>query len=163
MNHRKHRMTSLRIAIETPDQPEVLELLAQSDAYADSLYPPEGNFGSPLEDLMRADVDFIVVRKADGEAIGCGAVKWFDEGSGELKRIFVDPAARGMGAGRALMEKLEELAHQRGVRQLYLETGELNVEAVRMYKAFGYAPCGPFGPYEDNPYSLFMSRSLGAN
>ncbi len=150
---------NVTIAVEQPKQPEVVALIGLSDEYMDSLYPPEGNFAVDLDALSCRDVSFLVAR-LDGKAVGCGGIKWFEDGSAELKRIFVRDDARGHGLGRKIMAELEALAATRNVHRLYLETGPLNVEAVRLYETLGYRPCGPFADYEENPHSLFMMKDL---
>jgi len=150
---------TITIAIEQPKQPEVAALIGLSDDYMASLYPPEGNFAVDLEALSQPDITFLVAR-LDGKAVGCGGVKWFADSSAELKRIFVHDDARGHGIGRKIMAELEMLAGARNVIRLYLETGPLNVEAVRLYEALDYQSCGPFADYEENPHSLFMMKDL---
>ncbi|MDE1157936.1 MAG: GNAT family N-acetyltransferase [Neorhizobium sp.] len=150
------------IAIEPADQPEVASLLALSDQYMAGLYPPEGNFAVDLNALCRPDIALVVAR-LDGRAVGCGAVKMLDRDSAELKRIFVRDDARGHGLGRRILKALEEVATSRGIHSIYLETGPLNVEAVKLYQAQGYRQCGPFADYEENPYSLFMVKSARAD
>ncbi|AYD01927.1 GNAT family N-acetyltransferase [Neorhizobium sp. NCHU2750] len=150
---------SVTIATERPNQPEVIALIELSDAYMASLYPPEGNFAVDLDALSQPDISFLVAR-LDGKAVGCGGIKWFDDDSAELKRIFVHDDARGHGIGRKIMAELEALAAARAADRLYLETGPLNVEAVRLYQALGYSTCGPFSDYEENPHSLFMTKIL---
>ncbi len=133
---------SATIATETADQPEVAGLLALSDDYMAGLYPPEGNFAVDLKALCQPDITLVVAR-LDGRAVGCGAVKILDGESAELKRIFVHDEARGHGLGRRIVAALEEIATAKGIRDIYLETGPLNVEAVRLYAAQGYRECGP--------------------
>lgn len=149
------------LAVEAPDQPAVVALLEASDALMDALYPPEGNFAVDLATLCQPDISFVVARLG-GRVAGCGAIRWFDDGSAELKRIFVHEDARGNGLGSRIMAFLHDLAGERQIGRLYLETGPLNVEAVRMYAALGYAECGPFAGYENNPYSVFMTKQLAA-
>jgi putative acetyltransferase len=150
---------TVTIAIEQPKQPDVVALIGLSDDYMASLYPPEGNFAVDLDALSQPDISFLVAR-LDGKAVGCGGIKWFADGSAELKRIFVHDEARGHGIGRKIMAELEAQATARNVTRLYLETGPLNVEAVRLYEALGYQTCGPFADYEENPHSLFMTKDL---
>ncbi|PTW59750.1 putative acetyltransferase [Breoghania corrubedonensis] len=151
--------TNLAIAIEPVNQPKIVELIALSDAYSLARYPAEGHFGTDIEGLSGDDVSFAVVR--DGtRAIGCAALKWNGDGTAELKRLFVRDEGRGRGAARKVMAYLEDMAQARGVTRIDLETGPLNTEAVGLYGALGYAECGPFAPYEANPYSLFMTKTL---
>ncbi|WP_321501653.1 GNAT family N-acetyltransferase [Breoghania sp.] len=152
---------TLSIAIETPNQPEIVELIALSDAYSLARYPAEGHFGTDVEGLSGDDVSFAVVREAGG-AIGCAALKWNEDGTAELKRLFVREEGRGKGVARKVVAYLEDMASARGVTRIDLETGPLNTEAVGLYGSLGYAECGPFPPYEANPYSLFMTKHLTA-
>lgn len=147
------------IAEEAPDRPDIVALIAASDAYSLERYPPEGHFGTDIDGLKAANITFLCARR-DGVAEGCGAIRWQADGSAELKRVFVAATARGAGLGRRLMARLEALAAGRDVETLYLETGPLNTEAVAMYRGLGYAECGPFGDYAANPYSLFMHKKL---
>ena len=68
-------MTTVHIAFESPDQPEVIALIAQLDAYQDTLYPPESRHSLDLRTLVQPHVIFAVARSADGRAVGCGAVQ----------------------------------------------------------------------------------------
>lgn len=147
------------IAQETPCQDEVLSLLRQSDAYAESLYPPESNHMIDVEALAAPAVRFFVAR-LDGRAVGCGALVLGDAGQAELKRMFIDPAARGRGGGRGILEAIEDIARREGVRLIRLETGTLNHEALALYRRFGYRERGPFGGYGPDPLSVFMEKAL---
>jgi putative acetyltransferase len=149
----------LSLSAESVRQADVETLIALSDAYSLERYPPEGHFGADLDALDQPDITFLVAR-LDGQALGCGAAKWNKDGSAELKRLFVSDSARGHGVGRALMARLEQEAKARSITLLLLETGPLNLEALKLYTACGFAECGPFPPYEPNPHSLFFSKAL---
>lgn len=150
---------TVKIAAESVRQPEIVALIEASDRYSLERYPPEGHFGTDIDGLDRPDIIFAVAR-LDGRVVGCGALKFEEDATAELKRLFVTDAGRGRGIGKALMTWIEALAAERQVKRLNLETGPLNIEAVKLYRTFGYAECGPFGDYEDNPYSLFMTKKL---
>jgi len=147
------------IAQETPRQPEVLALFEQSDAYAASLYPQEGHYPVDADYLSVPHVRFFVARW-QGVAVGCCALVIGSDRVGELKRMIVDPAARGRGIGRGLMAAIEEVAITEGIRLIQLETGPANGPALALYRTCGYQERGPFGSYQPSPYSLFMERSL---
>ncbi len=149
----------IEIAEEEPRQPEVRALLAASDAYSMSLYPEEGRHPVDVEFLASPAVRFFVAR-AEGQAIGCAAVVLGADGSGELKRMIVLPAARGRGAGHRLMERIEAAAIAERLHVLLLETGPHNREAIALYRRHGYAERDPFGAYEAGPHSLFMEKRL---
>jgi len=153
----------LSIAQEAPTQDEVLRLLRQSDEHAMSLYPPKSNHLVDVDALSMANVRFFVARW-NGQAIGCGAmVVNAADASAELKRLFVDPAARGRGAARMMLECIEGQAERLGVRLILLETGTSSAEALSLYKRCGYRECGPFGSYRPDPLSVFMEKALPAS
>jgi putative acetyltransferase len=147
------------IRFESPDQPEVIALIAELDAYQDTLYPPESRHALDLRSLSQPHVLFAVARNDKGRAIGCGAVVLGPD-QGELKRMYVQPGARGQGVARRLLGQLESAAHARGCRLLKLETGPYQPEAIALYGRSGYERCGPFGAYTNDPLSVFMQKSL---
>jgi putative acetyltransferase len=109
--------------------------------------------------LMRDDVLFLVARGVGGGAVGCAALVRRD-GYGEIKRMFVDEAARGRGAGRKLLEHIGMFAAMSGLRELKLETGIHQPEAIGLYERTGFVRCGPFGEYQLDPLSVFMEKRL---
>jgi len=149
----------MRIALEHPARPEVMALIGELDAYQSSLYPAESNHFIDVQALAQPGVLFAVGRDAQGRALACGAVM-VQEGWGELKRMFVRGQARGQGFGAALLAYLETQAHARGCRQLMLETGIRQPEALRLYERHGYRLRGPFGAYAEDPLSVFMQKDL---
>lgn len=150
----------MRISLESPNQPEVIALIADLDAYQDTLYPAEARYALDLATLAQPNVLFAVARGADGAAIGCGAVV-LDSSYGEIKRMYVRPEARGYGAARQIIEILEATAHAQGCRKLMLETGPYQAEALAFYAKQGYERCDPFGDYPEHPLSVFMGKPLG--
>jgi putative acetyltransferase len=151
----------MHIALESPDQPEVRALIAALDAYQDTLYPPESRHALAIDALMAPEVDFWVARDEGGQAVGCGALVHGPQWA-ELKRMYVAPGHRGRGLAQALMAALHQRAVERGSHWLVLETGPFQPEALALYERCGYARRGPFGPYRDDPMSVFMERHLPA-
>jgi putative acetyltransferase len=154
-------MTTISIALETPRQDVVLDLLARSDAYSKALYPPESNHLIDTNALAQPNVRFYVARLS-GAALGCGALVLGLDGQAELKRMFVDEQARGRGIGRLLLETLEATALRESVRLIQLETGVSSHEALALYRRSGYRERGPFGSYWADPLSIFMEKEIGA-
>jgi putative acetyltransferase len=148
----------MELALESPDQPDVLRLIDELDAYQKPLYPEESHHGIDLDAMLDPSVAFAVAR-AGGAAIGCGAVVVID-GYAELKRMYVDPDRRGAGIGRALLQFLEREASTRGATVARLETGIHQHAAIAMYERAGYGHRGPFGAYTDDPVSVFMEKVL---
>jgi putative acetyltransferase len=149
----------LQIEIEDPDQPDVVNLLDQSDAYYASLYPAESSYLLDIATLQQPEVSFFVAR-AKRDVKGVGAMVRCAAGYGEIKRMFVHPSARGQRIGRALLQEIERYAVSIGIKCLRLETGVKQDEAVALYASSGYTRTGPFGAYQLDEYSIFMQKTL---
>jgi putative acetyltransferase len=151
----------MQVTQETPDQPDVIALIAELDAYQDTLYPAEARYALDLASLKKPNVVFAVARDSSGKAIGCGAVV-ISENQGELKRMYVRQESRGQGVAGQVLQLLEASATKIGCQELLLETGPYQPEALAFYKSQGYARRGPFGTYPDHPLSVFMGKALAA-
>jgi putative acetyltransferase len=150
---------TVTIAIEPVRQPDVVRLLALSDAYMAALYPAESNHMVDIDDLEIRGTSFFVAR-VDGEIMGCCALTRAPDGTGEIKRLFVAAQARGLSIGRRLMEAVEHEARRSNLLAIRLETGTLQPEAIALYRRLGYADIPPFGDYQDDPLSVFMEKRL---
>jgi putative acetyltransferase len=147
----------MHISLEPPDQPEVLQLIEELDAFQKPLYPAGSHHGIDIAALSQPHVLFAVARDAQGRAAACGAIV-VEAGHGEIKRMYTRPASRGQGLARELLGFLEAQARQRGCTQFVLETGYLQPEAIALYARCGYERCGPFGDYAEDPHSVFMQK-----
>ena len=79
----------------------------------------------------------------------------------EVKRVYVDPGARGLGLARAIMARLEAEALASGRNVARLETGIHQPEALGLYEALGYSRRHSFGDYPlDDPNSVFLEKRL---
>ncbi|WP_119419396.1 GNAT family N-acetyltransferase [Desertibaculum subflavum] len=154
------RRAAANVTVETPLQAPVERLISMSDAYAQSLYPAESNHLVDFAALVQPHVRFFVARR-DGQVVGCGALLLDESGrEGELKRMFVDPLARGLKVGRELLQAMEAHARGIGVRVLRLETGIRQPAAIALYESAGFRRRPAFPPYRPDPLSLFMEKWL---
>ena len=147
----------MRISCEHPQQPEIVCLVEQLDAYQTPLYPPESHHGIDFDALAAPNVIFAVARTEDARAVACGAMVLGPQ-YGELKRMFVHPDSRGQGIGRAILAFLEAAASAQGCRLFALETGVSQPAALALYASAGYVRGGPFGDYAPDPLSVFMTK-----
>jgi DNA-binding MarR family transcriptional regulator/GNAT superfamily N-acetyltransferase len=92
----------------------------------------------------------VLVARLLEEPIGCGALKLHGRAPAEIKRMWVSPAARGLGLGRRMLRGLEEHARQRGATATRLETNRALTEAIALYRSSGYVEVAPFN---DEPYA----------
>jgi putative acetyltransferase len=152
-------MLTVTLTRENPDQPDVRRLLSASDAYMAALYPAESNHMVDIASLTAENVRFLVARSG-GSCMGCGALVLSDDSSAEIKRMWVEPQARGLMLGRRLLHAIEAEACQQNVTVLRLETGILQPEAIGLYRSEGFAEIEPFGSYLPDPLSIFMEKRL---
>jgi putative acetyltransferase len=123
--------------------------------------PPESVHALDIDGLRHPSVTFWSAW-IDGKLAGIAALKSIDAERGELKSMRVDDRFRGSGVGRALLRHLVAEARRRGMMSLWLETGSPDdfVPAQRLYESEGFTRCGPFDGYNDDPFSVFMTRTL---
>jgi GNAT superfamily N-acetyltransferase len=69
--------------------------------------------------------------------IGCGGVQRIDDRTGEIKRMWIHPGWRGLGLGRRLLARLEDVGRALGRSRAILDTNETLREAVAMYERAG--------------------------
>lgn len=137
-------------------------LITELNAELAGMYPEPGanHFGLDPQEVAPGRGAFLVVYR-DGRPIGCGAVRRLDERTGELKRMYVAPAARGTGLGRRLVEALEAEARALGMRRLVLETGTRQHAAIALYRATGFEPIPLYGEYLQSPEtSVCLGKEL---
>jgi len=85
-----------------------------------------------------------------GEPIGCGGVKHLPGGPSDIKRMWVSPAARGLGLGRRLLGELEQRVLASGASVARLETNQVLAEAIGLYRSAGYREVPAFN---DEPFA----------
>ncbi len=124
---------------------------------------------SPMDSCFALDIDGLLQPGVtfwtgwDGPEIAVmGALKRLDETNGEIKSMRVADAYLGRGAGRVMLYHVLAQARAWGLSKLWLETGSTPafVPALKLYESEGFAFCGPFGSYVENPFSRFMSRAV---
>lgn len=92
---------------------------------------------------------FFVLATLNDEPVGCGALKC-QATYGEIKRMWVTTSSRGLGIGKRILDRLENLARERRLPVLRLETNKALTEAQSLYKSCGYREVSPFN---DEPYA----------
>ena len=149
------------IRIADPNEPGVRSLIEALDAYQRSLYPEESNHLDSLAELSTTNVVFLCACSGEA-AVACAAAKVREDSPryGEIKRMYVEPAVRGQGLSRRLLQALETILLDHDVRIARLETGVHQPEALGLYERMGYRRRGPFGDYVDDPLSVFMEKHL---
>lgn len=94
------------------------------------------------------------------EAVGCGAIRQFDQDTVEIKRMFVSEHARKKGIGTKILAELEAWAKELGFRKSILETGNMLPGAVKLYEKNNYTRISNYGQYESMEKSICFSKIL---
>ena len=141
--------------------PKTRALIARHLAGMHQNSPAESVHALDVSGLQRPGVTFWSAWLGE-EIVCCGALKVIDHDRGELKSMRVSDAFLGRGFGWAMLEHLVAQARAQGLRSLWLETGSSPafVPAQRLYQSAGFVRCGPFEGYTDDPFSVFMMRTL---
>lgn len=152
----------VRVAVEDLAAEDVLALLQEHLDEMHATSPPESVHALDVERLRAPDITFVTARSADGGLLGCGALKQHDATLGELKSMRTTAAARGRGVAATVLAHLLDVARDRGLDRVSLETGaeDYFAPARRLYARHGFVPCAPFADYTDDPNSTYMSRTL---
>ncbi len=126
-----------------PASPAEVDVALREDP-SDDLAPPCG---------------LLLVAREQGRVIGCAGLRLLPGRLGEVKRVFVTPAARGRGLGRRIMRELERHAREHGITVLRLDTRADLVEARTLYASLGYREVPAFnaGPYAEH----WFAKDLG--
>jgi putative acetyltransferase len=153
---------AVTLAIETPLQDDVRELVRALNAYLNPLSPKEFQFQMTVEQMADTATTLFVARDDTGRAVGMGALKTETPEVAEVKRMFTLPDVRGQRVGSAILAAVEALAREKGIAVLKLETGEGPgfEPAQRLYMNSGFTRCGAFLDYPDSGYSAFFEKRL---
>jgi len=149
------------IRIDDPGGREITRLLREHlDSMA--LYSPPESVHALDADALRGPGVTLWGAWEDGELLGCGALKELDRTHGEIKSMRTAQAHLRRGVAARLLQHIVDEAQRRGYRRLSLETGSdpAFAPARALYARYGFSECGPFAEYTEDPYSVFMSKTL---
>jgi GNAT superfamily N-acetyltransferase len=101
-----------------------------------------------IEELM-APLGVFLVARLDGHPVGGVGLRPISDPAlniGEIKRLWVRPDLRRQGMGLQLMQEIEVRARQLGYRQLFLESGYAQPEALELYRSNDWIPVEEYPP-----------------
>jgi DNA-binding MarR family transcriptional regulator/GNAT superfamily N-acetyltransferase len=162
----RERLTGAMREVERLLTAAMVEIAAVDPEHADARQCLRSYFaelerrsGAPFDPLVGSTAEPAELRPPKGEMlvaylreepVGCGALKHFGGGVTDIKRMWLAESARGLGLGRRLLETLEQRAARSGARTVRLETSDLLVEAVALYRSAGYREVPAFN---DEPFA----------
>jgi putative acetyltransferase len=152
---------NITVATEPFDSAEARQLIGALDAHLAGRYSAEQRFGPNLRpEQLAPGLGTFVIARADGRAVGCGALRRLDDTSAEVKRMYVEPELRGRGIAKDILDHLEAAARVMGISRLMLETGIYQAEAIGLYRRVGFNPVRCWGEYEDVVTSVCFEKDI---
>lgn len=131
-------------------------LLTEYFAFRASTFPGPGRYRTTFPSAIDFEpprgvflvVNHQLVEGTENSGLGCGGVRRLELTRFEVKHLWVRPAARGRGIGRALLAELERRSSELGAQEIVLDTNESLAAAGGLYRSAGYRS---IAPYNDNP------------
>ena len=99
---------------------------------------------------MKPPHGWFSLARLDGRPVGCGGLARLGAKTGEIKRVWTAPDARGLGVARRIIAALEATAREAGMTVLRLDTNRALKEAHALYRKLGFVE---IARYNDNPYA----------
>lgn len=115
------------------------------------------NASPPDAEDMRPPNGIFLMAKSDALPVGCVAMKGERDAVGEIRRMWVSPAARGLGLARQLMQEIESRARTMGIAKLRLDTSGKLIAARRLYESSGWRE---IERYNDNIYADYFFEKI---
>lgn len=106
------------------------------------------------------NIKYVLVAYDQELPIACGAIKEYDQGTMEIKRMFVRPGYRNQGLASLILKSLELWCQELHYTQCILETGINQPEAIRLYEKNNYTKIPNYGPYINVENSLCFLKVL---
>ncbi|EDM65208.1 hypothetical protein PE36_17897 [Moritella sp. PE36] len=154
-------MLEMEIRIDDLKGKEVALLLQEHHQDMLEHTPAESVHALDLTGLKAPEVTFWTAW-IDGDLAGCGAIKIISAGHAELKSMRTSSSHLRQGVAQRLLTHIITVAEQQGITKMSLETGTPDsfIPAQKLYRDFGFNECGPFADYREDPYSLYMTKTL---
>lgn len=101
---------------------------------------------------------FLITVDSFNTPVACGGLIHFSSGTCEVKRMFVIPEQRGKGLAKKILSELENCAVRLNYKQVVLETGRKQPEAISLYEQLGYSMIECYGKFRQDPDSVCFKK-----
>ena len=148
-------LTLIKTDSDNQDFKKLVELLDASLAETDG---DEHDFYHQFNGIV--NIRYVLVAYLDGVAVGCGAIKKYDDNTMEVKRMYVKTENRGQGIASQILNELENWTAELGFKYCILETGKRQCEAISLYQKLNYEIITNYGQYENVENSVCMKKRV---
>lgn len=150
--------TRYQIQQASVSSPDAVALLSELSQELSTITGSSGNASFDAADLQDSRARFVVLRDADGTAVGCGAFRPMDDNIAEIKRVYARVKHSGVGA--TILHYLEQEAARIGFSAVRLETRVVNRDAVEFYLRNQYRVIPNFGQYAGRLEAICFEKTL---
>ncbi len=149
----------LKIIKTNSENKDFINLVKKLDAYLKITDGDDHDFYNQFNGIDV--IKHILIVYKDDIAVGCGAIKHFDDDNVEIKRMFVDASQRGQSIAPKILSELESWAKELGYKKCILETGERQIAAVKLYQKSHYKRMHiNYGQYKGIVNSLCFEKEI---
>ena len=151
----------MQIQVDDLSRPNVQALLQAHMDDMRATSPPESVHALDITGLQQKNITFWTAWEGS-ELLGCGALKELSSSAGEIKSMRTARMHLRKGIARKILNHIIQAAKQKGMRELFLETGSMAYfePAHQLYASTGFKICDPFDAYVEDPNSIFMVKVL---
>lgn len=140
------------------EDPDFIKLVAELDKDLAIRDGVEHSFYAPFNTI--ASIKYAVVVYENESAVGCGAIKAYEENVMEVKRMYVPIEKRGRGIASTVLKALEIWAKELGYKKCILETGKKQPEAISLYLKNNYTHIKNYGQYAGIDNSVCFEKEI---
>lgn len=140
------------------DHPDFVKLVRLLDADLAEKNGEQNPFYAQYNKI--ALIQHVILAHENGMAVACGAIKEYEPGVMEVKRMFTLPKTRGKGVASQVLAQLEAWAKELSYTKCVLETGKHMHDALHLYQKNGYKVIPNYGQYAEVENSICFEKKL---
>lgn len=148
----------MKIIEKNPSDPDSIRLMDELSKELEFITGDSGRNSFNPEDVCVTRSLFVVAYDDNGEAVGCGGIRYINKDIAEVKRMFAK--IKTMGVGSEILSYLELQAEKMGYSVIWLETRLINEQAVNFYKKRGYHQIQNYGKYNGNSKAICFEKKV---
>lgn len=151
-------MTELKLIRTDSANADFRKLVAELDAFLAIIDGDEYVFYNSLNTIDH--IKYAIVAYDKDKPVACGAIREYEPGSMEIKRMYTLPELRGQGIASMVLAELEKWSIESGYKKCILETGWRQPDAISLYKKSGYSIIPNYGKYAGMENSVCFEKKL---